>query len=78
MDRGAWWATVHGVTKSWIRLSDFLFFQPGTRTTHLFLSRCSLCMPHLVLNLCSFSFDGTLREQIEFQVKPPQCLGISF
>ena len=23
MDRGTWWATVHGVTKSWIRLSDF-------------------------------------------------------
>ena len=22
MDRGAWWATVHGVTKSWMRLSD--------------------------------------------------------
>ena len=22
-DRGAWWATVHGVTKSWIRLSNF-------------------------------------------------------
>ena len=22
MDRGAWWATVHGVTESWIRLSD--------------------------------------------------------
>ena len=22
MDRGTWWATVHGVTKSWIRLSD--------------------------------------------------------
>ena len=22
MDRGVWWATVHGVTKSWIRLSD--------------------------------------------------------
>ena len=22
MDRGAWWATVHGVTKSQIRLSD--------------------------------------------------------
>ena len=21
MDRGAWWATVHGVTKSWIKLS---------------------------------------------------------
>ena len=25
MDRGAWWATVHGVTKSWTRLSDFTF-----------------------------------------------------
>ena len=23
MDRGAWWATVHGVAKSWRRLSDF-------------------------------------------------------
>ena len=22
MDRGAWWATFHGVTKSWARLSD--------------------------------------------------------
>ena len=22
MDKGAWWATVHGVTKSWTRLSD--------------------------------------------------------
>ena len=22
MDRGAWWATVHGVTKSWTRVSD--------------------------------------------------------
>ena len=26
MDGGAWWATVHGVTKSQIRLSDFAFF----------------------------------------------------
>ena len=25
-DRGAWWATVHGVTKSWTQLSDFTFF----------------------------------------------------
>ena len=22
MERGAWWATVHGVAKSWIQLSD--------------------------------------------------------
>ena len=24
MDGGAWWATVHGVAKSWTRLSDFI------------------------------------------------------
>ena len=23
LDRGAWWATVHRVAKSWTRLSDF-------------------------------------------------------
>ena len=23
MDAGAWWAAVHGVAKSWTRLSDF-------------------------------------------------------
>ncbi|CAI9165511.1 unnamed protein product [Rangifer tarandus platyrhynchus] len=26
MDGGAWWATVHGVAKSQMRLSDFTFF----------------------------------------------------
>ena len=25
MDREAWWATVHGVAKSWTRLSDFTY-----------------------------------------------------
>ena len=25
MNGGAWWAVVHGVVKSWIRLSDFPF-----------------------------------------------------
>ena len=28
MDGGAWWATVHGVTKSRTRLSDFIFTFP--------------------------------------------------
>jgi len=27
MDRGAWQATVHGVAKSWTRLSDFTSLQ---------------------------------------------------
>ena len=25
MDRGAWWAAVHGVAKNWTRLNDFNF-----------------------------------------------------
>ena len=25
MDGGAWWAAIHGVARSWIRLSDFTF-----------------------------------------------------
>ena len=25
MDRGAWWATVHGVAKSWTQLCNFTF-----------------------------------------------------
>jgi len=25
MDRGAWWAAVHGVDRSWTRLRDFTF-----------------------------------------------------
>ena len=28
MDRGAWWAAVHGVAEGWIRLSDFPFTFP--------------------------------------------------
>ena len=26
MDRGAWWAMVHRVAKSWTLLSDFTFY----------------------------------------------------
>ena len=28
MDGGAWWATVHGVTKSWTQMSDFTSLWP--------------------------------------------------
>ena len=29
MDRGAWWATVHGVPKSWTQLSEYHFHFQG-------------------------------------------------
>ena len=34
MDRGVWWATVHGVTKSRTQLSDFTFTFTETLTTN--------------------------------------------
>ena len=41
MDRGAWWATVHGVAKSQTRLSDFtslhFTFHPSAKVLKAFL-----------------------------------------
>ena len=39
MDGGAWWATVHGVTKSRTRLSDFTLSRRGRDTNLVFLGR---------------------------------------
>ena len=42
MDRGAWWATVHEVAKSWTRLSDFTFtFFQGIFCCVVWPSQCS-------------------------------------
>ena len=38
MDGGAWYAAVHGVTKSWTRLSDFTSLKEITEDTQLGLS----------------------------------------
>ena len=44
MDSGAWQATVHGVTKSWTRLSDFYFKdRTGKLST---MSRASYIYPN--------------------------------
>ena len=37
MDRGAWWATVHGVTESQIRLSEQHFHCSGPARRDIFL-----------------------------------------
>ena len=39
MDRGAWWATIHGVTKSWTQLSNFLYRHSGLSFYHFHKSR---------------------------------------
>ena len=37
MDREVWWAIVHGVTKSWIRLSDFTFIPFSIVTVPIYI-----------------------------------------
>ena len=44
MDGGAWWATVHGVTKSWTPLSNFTFTR---RTTSRIRKELTLAPSHL-------------------------------
>ena len=36
MDRGAWWAAVHGVTKSWTQLKQLTLTQTHTHTHRMF------------------------------------------
>ena len=43
MDGGAWWATVHGVSKSRTRLSDFTHFTQATR-----MQRYTASWPYLL------------------------------
>ena len=47
---GAWWATVHGVAKSWIRLSDFHSLLPPKQLICLWLvikaTACSFMGPN--------------------------------
>ena len=46
MDRGAWWATVHGVAKSHIQLSDFHFHSDvWTIALSVFKRRVLKCLP---------------------------------
>ena len=50
MDGGAWWTTLHGVAKSWTRLSDFTFTHlGGTSNIYSQPTRTSF-------SLCAYSF----------------------
>ena len=51
MDREAWWAAVHGVAKSWTRLSDWseaitLQYCSGFGPTSTWISHECTCVPH--------------------------------
>ena len=47
MDRGAWQATVHGVTKSWTQLSDFLSLTHSHIHTHDFVHGSMYVVPQI-------------------------------
>ena len=54
MDRGAWQATVHGVTKSQTQLIDFHFSYLRAKVKRLG-QRQGLCRKPLFKNTCGFS-----------------------
>ena len=67
MDRGAWWATVHGVTKSWTGLSD----QDHTHIWILCAQSCpTLCDP-MDCSLPGPSVHGILQARILEWVATP-------
>ena len=51
MDGGAWWATVHGVTKSRTRLSNFTFFSFKENTDFL-LANANTYLPESFPRIC--------------------------
>ena len=48
MDGGAWWATVHGVAKSWTRLSNFTHF------TYYSINLFHSCLPILCVQYSNY------------------------
>ena len=64
MDRGAWWATVHGVAKSRTQLSDFTFsFSKGLPVHHQ-LPEITQTHVHQVGDACSVQFNSPSHVQL--------------
>ena len=61
MDRGAWQATVHGVTKSWTRLSNFTFTFRRHHGMYEFLNN--------ITNNLRYADDTTLMAESEEELK---------
>ena len=66
LDRGAWWATDHGVAKSWTRLSDFTF----TFTFIVSLSDFLISVDVTFSNRPEVHFISSQPVQVQCQVYP--------
>ena len=62
IDRGAWWATVHGIAKSRTRLSEFTFFLSPKHIAPFFWGSCLAC--HSVVQLSMYKLDNCSLEYI--------------
>ena len=51
MEGGAWWATVHGVTKSWTRLGDFTFTFFTVHSKRINFTVCELYLNKAVIRI---------------------------
>ena len=60
MDRGAWQATVHGVAKSWILLSDFHFHQEALRVLFAFCHKGGIICISELIDISPGSLDSSL------------------
>ena len=70
MDGGAWWATVHGVTKSQTRLSDFtyLIYMQNT-SSGLDEAQVGIKITRRNINNLRYADDTTLMAESEEELK---------
>ena len=87
MDRGAWWATVHGVTKSWTGLSDWAYPQAcmhkkvhnETNSLSKQLQESFVVTIHLLMCMISFNILNTLLNIVwVIKLAPPLYLFVFF
>ena len=72
MDRGAWWATVHGVAKSWTRLSD----QAHYFSLHMKCSRKCRILPICFVFLISSPWGDSLGTKDGISEPIPSITGV--
>ena len=70
MDREAWHAVVHGVTKSWTRLSDWTELRMATSTTTSPFSSIFLYFPSYHFTEFNLIYYGAILNIIRFRMNP--------